>query len=423
MATTSILIEPVILSQHWKKNGTNFYRIRIVLHGQRKFLKTNILVRRENFGRGGKLISAPIRHKLEDLVREIETTVSRIDTYALKEMTVNDVATFIERSQSGEFHLDFFKFAEEVISKKGTSSASGYTSAIRSFREFVGKDDLDIAEITSSLLRQWEQWLREKYGNEARAVTAYTAALRYIHGQARARYNNEEFGQVPIRNPFQFYKPPCQKPAAHRAVDAAIIEKMLEMRGNLTGRERLGVDVFLLSFALMGMNSPDLYTCAPPKDGIITYNRTKTKGRRADRAEMRVKIDPLVLPLASEYFAGDPAFTFSHRYSSYQIFGENVNEGLKAFCKRIGQVPALTLYSARHTWASVAYRSKIDKGVINDCLCHVDKTMKVTDIYIDKDWSVMWDANHKVLEQFQWQLEHPSSQMTSAKARAESPAI
>ncbi len=28
--------------------------------------------------------------------------------------------------------------------------------------------------------------------------------------------------------------------------------------------------------------------------------------------------------------------------------------------------------------------------------------MKVTDIYIKKDWSVIWQANAKVLDKFQW---------------------
>jgi len=28
--------------------------------------------------------------------------------------------------------------------------------------------------------------------------------------------------------------------------------------------------------------------------------------------------------------------------------------------------------------------------------------MKVTDIYIDRDWTVIWEANRKVLELFDW---------------------
>ena len=35
---------------------------------------------------------------------------------------------------------------------------------------------MDISEISSSLMREWEEWLRNTYGNNARAVSAYTPA-------------------------------------------------------------------------------------------------------------------------------------------------------------------------------------------------------------------------------------------------------
>jgi integrase len=119
---------------------------------------------------------------------------------------------------------------------------------------------------------------------------------------------------------------------------------------------------------------------------------------------MRVKIDPLVVGLLKEYQStdGSRAFSFAESYTTYAILGENVNDGLAKFARRIGHEGGLTLYQARHTWATAAYRCGIGKDVINDCLCHVDKAMKVTDIYIAKEWSVLWDANHKVLERFRW---------------------
>lgn len=399
----SITVEPVLLDHQWKQNGTNFFRLRITLARKTKYIKTNIMVRKEQIGRGGKVKDAGIRYELERLVRTTEETVSQIDTYALAQMTLDDVASFIEDAQKGEFRLDIFGFWEEEASRKSGSSRAGYLSAMNSFKEFIGKDSLDISAITSPLLRQWEQWLRDRHGDGARAVSSYTAALRHIHGIARSKYNREEAGYTPILNPFQFYKPPVQRQAAHRAVDTDIIKEMLKIREDLTGRERIGVDVFLISFALMGMNAPDMYSCPAPKDGIIVYNRQKTRDRRTDRAEMRVLIDPLVMRLVSEYASGSGgrAFRFSDMYTSYQILGENVNEGLKQFCRRKGYDP-FTLYSARHAWASTAYKAKVDKGVINDCLCHIDRDMKVTDLYIDKDWSVMWSANRKVIEQFDW---------------------
>ena len=53
-----------------------------------------------------------------------------------------------------------------------------------------------------------------------------------------------------------------------------------------TGSDRVALDTFILSFAMMGMNLCDLYASAPPKDGVLRYNRSKTRNRRADHAEM-----------------------------------------------------------------------------------------------------------------------------------------
>jgi hypothetical protein len=40
--------------------------------------------------------------------------------------------------------------------------------------------------------------------------------------------------------------------------------------------------------------------------------------------------------------------------------------------------------------------------VVSECLCHIDDGSRVDDIYIRKDWEVLWDANAKVLGLFDW---------------------
>lgn len=400
----SASVTPVLEESRWKKNGTQFYRIRVTYRRESRYIKTTIAIHRDQLTKGGKIKDSSIRIAVEDAVRNIERIIANIPARDISRMTAADIVTRIERETQDAFYLDFVEFGREIVSKKSPSSRATYLCALKALCDYMGKESFDISEITSSMLHRWEKWLREKYGNDGRAVSAYPAAMRYIHNQARIQYNDEERGHTPIRNPFAYYKPPQQKQAAHRAVDASVIQRMIDLRPSLSGREKLGVDVFLISFALMGMNSPDLFNCEPPTDGILTYNRTKTAGRRADHALMKVRMEEVAEPLFREYISRQHtnAFRFYVMYTTYEIFGANVNAGLRAFCKRIGHTDGLTLYSARHSWASCAYKAQVDRGIINDCLCHVDKAMKVTDIYIDKDWSVMWDANRKVLEQFRW---------------------
>lgn len=90
------------------------------------------------------------------------------------------------------------------------------------------------------------------------------------------------------------------------------------------------------------------------------------------------------------------------------IFADNcfdivsINKLLKSIGKDIG-VDDLEFYAARHSWATIATNvAKVDKYTVHTALNHVDDAMKVTDIYIDKDYSIIADANKKVLNLLNW---------------------
>ena len=403
--TASVTVSYTIPNNAWKKDGTNLVRLRFGFKQQGRFIKTNLIVRKSDVV-GQRIKNSAIRQKAEDLLRRMETAISHLDCFALQSMTIDQVVAFILEDDEG-FRLDFFEFADKIIAEKKGQSAKNYQTAVNVFKAFIGKEKMDISELTSPLMRAWERDLVAKHGEGARSVSCYPSCIAYIHGQARLRYNREEQGMMRINNPFQFYKPPRQRPGRHRALEIEDIQKMIDIRHELKGREKLGVDVFLISFALMGMNAPDLYTCQLRGDDILHYYRTKTRARRTDKAEMFVTIDKAVAPIIKEYFAkdSDAAFDFCNRYTNYILFGENVNEGLKKYSERIGRTTKedrITLYWARHSWATIAYAVGVNKGIINDGLCHVDREMKVTDIYIKKNWKVIWDGNATVMKQFKW---------------------
>lgn len=402
----SVTVSYTVPNNTWKNDGTNLIRLRFTFKRQGRFVKTNLIVHRKDMV-GQRIKNSDIRRKAEELIERMEKAISHLDCFALQSMTIDQVVQFVVEDDEG-FKLDFFKFADKIIAEKKGQPAKSYRTAVNAFRSFIGKETLDISEISSPLMRDWERFLVAKYGEGARAVSAYPACVAFIHGQARLRYNREEDGILRIKNPFQFYKPPRQKTGRHRALEIEDIQNMIDVRGCLKGREKLGVDVFLISFALMGMNAPDLYTCKLRGEDVLHYYRTKTRTRRDDKAEMFVTIDKKVESLIKEYFApegSETAFDFCNRYKNYILFGENVNEGLKKYSDRIGRTDKndrITLYWARHSWATIAYSCGVDKGVINDGLCHVDRDMKITDIYIKKNWKIIWDGNAKVMKKFKW---------------------
>lgn len=400
----SVTFKPVVYAQYKRKDGSYPVRIRVTFARQSRFLSTNVSVTASELTKGLKVKDASVLDEVEALIRQMRKSVSRLNLFALQGMDVDDVVSYILKDGANTFSLDFPTYAERVIGNKG-SGASNYRCAVRALNEFIGKEHYDISLISSSLMTRFEDYLVRKHGKGARAVSMYTQAISHIHANARREYNDEELNIINITNPFSKYDCPRQTEGRHRNAPPALINLMLMYRESLTGRERLGVDVFLLSFALMGMNAPDLYGARQATNGIITYNRQKTRERRADNAEMKVRIEPEFAWLLSEYKGTDGhLFCFARRYANYQGLSYAVNKGLAQFKARLGLAQELTLYVARHTWATTARASVcgVDKSVVNDCICHIEQGMRVTDIYAEKDWNVVWEANRKVQRLFLW---------------------
>ena len=166
-----------------------------------------------------------------------------------------------------------------------------------------------------------------------------------------------------------------------------------------TNRYNFALDLFILSFALVGMNLVDLYYCECCTDGRITYDRIKTKNRRADHARISIKIQPEIQALVDKYRdpTGKRMFKFYRMYASMTTIHKAVGAGLKKIAEAIG-LDELDFYAARHTWATIAQNDAgVDKWTVHTSLNHVDDETKITDTYIRKSWDPIDKANRKVL--------------------------
>ena len=397
-----------------------------------------------------RTIKNPLKRRLiENRVRELEDAASSINPLLLPQgVTVTDVYKMIMRSiQRKNFRLNFVSFCQGFIEQKRKSSpqaALNYQAALFHMCEFwqtkritsskqkekkgTGKKkskkcqdsaerpimaalpDIDISYISSSFMRQFEGALRLTFGENARAVSLYTSAIGSMHKAARLQFNSEESGETFIKNPFEYYHPPKQPSSKHRDVSKEIIQRMIDNFHSLDRRERTAIGAFLLSFACMGMNAPDMFKCkhADNSKNIIEYDRTKVMARRADKAHMEIQIPPQAASLFKEFADRSPkvkrcVFNFHIHYSSVNTFEDAIRDGLKGYRKRFEVKEEFTFYSARHSWATIArsHECNIPMSIIDDCLAHVG-SHPIGDIYAKKDYSVLWEANEKVLNTLDW---------------------
>lgn len=408
----SISFTPVVLAHHKRRNGAYNLKIRVTFKRKSSYFSTSVMVYPSDLTKNMELKGTEIKLKAMALVKELNDAVGDLTLTQLESMDVNGICDHIRRVLNPEsFRLDFLEYTLKQAAKKPSGTALCYRSMVSALKRYTGRDALDISEINVRFLRGFETFLgeeanyKDKKEKKGRKVSQYLGAVHHIHNLARLEFNEPDTGimRIPI-NPFDYYRVPAQKAASHRNKSVEFIQKMIDARSELKGRERLGVDVFLLSFALMGMNSPDLYEARPLKNGVIHYNRTKTRGRRGDDAEMRVKVEKCIAPLVDEYAdpSGERLFNFHERYASFNGLTVAVNTGLRSWAKGAGE-DAVTLYNARHSFATIAHSSKcgVDKSTVDECLCHAS-SMKMADIYIAKDWEVLFQANRKVLALFDW---------------------
>jgi integrase protein len=144
---------------------------------------------------------------------------------------------------------------------------------------------------------------------------------------------------------------------------------------------------FFLMFLLRGIPFVDLaYLKKKDMDGnTITYRRRKT-GKL-----LTVTLVPEAMKLIKRYMNTDPAspYLFSlisseegteTSYKEYQLALRNFNYQLMILKQILGLTSELSSYTARHTWATMAYYCEIHPGVISEAMGH--SSITVTETYL-----------------------------------------
>ena len=419
----AITVDYVVLPHLRKTDGTNFIRLRITHKRKSKYIKTNIAVSPEHFTRSGNLKHQGKKDLALEEVKKYRTITDAIPTATSDAMDVSEVLRYVtaKLAEEEEFRLNFASYGMRLADKKKPSTAHNDRVALRSLVRYFGYEP-DISEITVKAMRGFEDFIRNEprmvydigenrlkksktKSKGERAVNQYLGVVRAVYKSARMEYNEPDLGifRLPV-DPFEYYVIPKAPAPEHRDIPAEWVQMMIDQRKGLKGRERLGVDVFLLSFVLMGINSVDMYEIKEkPSDGVLHYYRTKTTDAKADKAEMYVRIEPQAKEMMADYLGRGRVFDFSTRYATRLNFTVAINKGLRQWIER-NKLKDFTFYSARHTWATIAASKKlgIESSIITDALTHSDRSRQMDKVYIRKDWERVWDANAKVLGLFDW---------------------
>jgi len=417
----------LVLAHQKKDDGTYNVKVRVTHLGKSKYIKTQHYVGANDILKKGNKIKIK-NQSIVDLTDELILSYRKklINAGPNSEgWDVSDVVRYVTED-SNKFQLDFIAYgrliADRLDAKGKFGTAKQYRIVMNSLTRFLKRECLDISEITSKFMLSYESFiaiepsLRGKGDGSVkkggRAISLYPARVRSLHNLAKNEYNDEDLGiiRIPL-SPFSKYKVQEIPISKHRTLTIEQIQAIIDLpykknrQGNRYGIYNMAKDVFLLSFALMGMNSADLYGANKIDDWVITYQRQKTKTRRQDKAELKVRVEPEIRCLFDKYKdkCGSFVFEFHDRYKFSDTFNKMINMGLKQIGEDIG-IDDLQFYYARHSFATIAAnKAGIDVYRVDEMLNHSDSTIKLARVYIERDYTLLWDANKKVIDFFDWE--------------------
>ena len=389
----------VIKKGNKRSDGTWNVVIRFTHESKVRFFPTTMYVTKRDLTASFKIKNANILDRCNDLIRVYRERVNELDL-EFNDIDIDTIVSYLKQKKDNR-GIPFTDFARAWM-KKHTEikGIKNYKTSLNAFCAFMGRDNVLCGEITVKTMKAFEESLKDR----PRAQSLYPNSIKTIFNAAREYYNDEDNDIIRIRHSLDRYKPVEQNVAEKRALDIETIRRLfalpydnIKVKGQ-SSRHDLALDCFRLSFCLMGMNSADLYSATNLVGETIVYDRMKTKDRRSDRAEIHVDVQPHIMPVFLKYRGKGRVFNFCDRFSSMGSFNRAINLGLKEVGRELG-IERLQFYAARHSVATIAVNGvKISKYVVNDMLNHSDPALKITELYIKKDFKAINEANVKVLD-------------------------
>lgn len=334
-------------------------------------------------------------HPVQAAIADDTERIARIiRAYRLKgvEYSVDNIANDFESYiRKGTL----FRFMSTLIASFRAASkiriCETYTATLNSFRRFRSDKDIALDDIRSELIEEYQAYLKAS-GLVPNTVSFYMRVLRAAYNRA------VEQGLTDQHSPFRHVYTGVDK-TIKRALPLKTIRKLKELDISLVPDVDYARDMFMLSFYLRGMSFVDMAYLRKDdlRHGYITYRRRKT-GQALTIAwteEMQLILDKYprnptayLLPILNR-----PAV---NEHYCYRNTGYAINRNLKKLAELAGIDEPLSMYYARHSWASAAKSKGIPVSVISECMGHGSET--TTRIYLASlDNSIIDNANKLIL--------------------------
>ncbi|MDE6277774.1 MAG: site-specific integrase [Muribaculaceae bacterium] len=407
MVSIKIKFRPSTVSGH---EGTIYYqliherRVRQVFSGLHIYAdewnaKNSTVVCKPESGRTEVLISVrrQIGNDIERFIRLERSLRTKYGDCTL-DMLISEYRKYVQENS-------LFRFMELLIGQlkaKGRMRTSEtYTSALKSFRKFMSSPEgkpawnhskeLPLDTIGPEIIEAYETWLRAR-GLAPNTISFYMRILRATYNRAVEQDITDN------RHPFRHVYTGIDK-TRKRAISISNIKRIKDLDLSEYPCRDFARDMFLMSFYLRGMSLIDMAYLRKTdlQNGYVCYRRRKTGQRLVIKwtREMQSIIDKYA-ERTDKYLLPIIRRATTNERSSYRNTAYSINRNLRKIAEQAGISGPLTLYVARHSWASAAKTKGIPVSVISEGMGHDSET--TTQIYLASlDTRAVDNANAKIL--------------------------
>ena len=332
-------------------------------------------------------------HKQVDWdLKRLENLIHRLN--ARKEgYTADDVVSAFRGNDGSQTLFSFMQQLIARLKQMGKArTAETYLATLRSFVHFRYGKDLQFDEMDSEMMQMYEAYLHNK-GVVRNSSSFYLRILRAVYNRA------VEKNLTVQRNPFRHVYTGIDK-TAKRALPLPTIKRIKELDLARKPQLQFARDLFLFSFYTRGMSFIDMAELKKTdlKEGILTYRRRKTGQRLFIKWEkcMQEIVDAHPTEHSESHLLPILNASSDDDRNHYRTTLLRINRHLKKIARMAGIPTSLTLYCARHSWASAAKNKNIPVSIISEGMGHDSEL--TTQIYLASLDNVLVDnANSLIL--------------------------
>ncbi|GHT34509.1 tyrosine recombinase [Bacteroidia bacterium] len=386
------------------KDGTYHVALYLNFKGKQMYIKTGISALKTDFdshagvliGKNARIENQIIhskRTRADNILLELsmENKLRDLTPEKLKNIIETGDINFVEKKAKEKGNVLFTDFYKQYISKysENRGTLGVYKCMFVCMSKFSDVNNLYITDINLPFVKDFDVFMIKK-GLKTNTRAFYMRNIRAIINDAIDR-NIYPLADYPFRR-FKIKKEQTE----HRAME---LRDLIKLRNYpCTTEQQKPRDIFMLSFYLRGLNPRDLLhlTQDDIRDGYIITRRTKTG------IPLKIKIEPEAAAIIEKYKGINYILNPLDTKKDYLEFCRNANCRLKDIGGTPGSkyskslFPYLSMYWARHTWATIAADLDIEDKIISIGLGH--SLTDITETYIRRSQTKIDEANRKIID-------------------------